>query len=255
MKNFRRVAAIVLTYVMMFTIAPADTVKAATDEFPTTFRVYYWGGNEKNVEISISDHHTYITNVKSKNKALIAKLTEYDYDAVRESNDTYKIAFFAYKKGTYDITYDVMKDSEKVKTVKAKVYVYPQPIDVQLDGVKNGYYGKKTTTKLNVTADKGNTIQKIEVGTYKTTEDKQNTSGLEQVTSEIDYQTVKNNSKINLGTTGYYYKFVRNDSVNDQYNENFNTELMSKTFVRVTYKDKYTKCDEQVTFNFRGLAE
>lgn len=257
MKSLKRIAAMLLTLVMMLTIVPADTVKAASDNFPTKFRVNYYWGNEDRTEIQMPDHHTYIKNVKSMNANLIAGLVSYDYASFEKNPDTYILGFIAKKEGTYDITYDVMKDSKKLKTVKAKVYAYSNPISVKLDGVNGSFYGDKTTAKLNVTALNGNTIQKIEVGTYKKTEEKDNNdwSQSEKVSSVLNYQTVKNNSKIKLGTTGYYFKNVTDYTEEDSYYEYFRSDLMSRTFVRVTYKDKYTKQNEQYEISFSGLAK
>lgn len=253
MKGLKRIVAMLLALVMMLMIVPADTVKAASDEFPTKFRVYSGVGYETTKEIQVSDHHTYIKNVKSKDSNLIVGLTDYEFSSYGSNQDTYTLAFLVKKQGTYDITYDVMKDSKKVKTVKAKVYAYPNPIGVTLDGEYISYYGNKTTGKLKVTAQKGNSIQKIEVGTYKTTRD---TFKGERISSEIEYQTVKNNSKIKLGTTGYYYKDTTDNIQNDRFFESFRSDLMSETRIRVTYKDNYTKQNEQVEmWHFRGLAK
>lgn len=257
MKSLKRIAAMLLTFVMMLMIVPADTAKAASNQFPTKFRVYF-GSNESTKEIRVSDHHTYLKNVKSKDSNLIAGLTDYRYTSYGSGIDTYTLAFYAKKQGTYDITYDVMKDSKKVKTVKAKVYAYPCPISVTLDGKYENYYGNKTTGKLKVTSQKGNPIQKIEVGTYKTSKEKLDEEWLksERIYSELKYRTAKNNSKIQLGTTGYYHKENVDNIQNNIINELFQSDLMSETQIRVTYKDKYTKQNEQLDrWRFYGLAK
>lgn len=258
MKGLKKIVTMVLAFAMAFAFVPATQTEAATDEFPTKFRVYSWDAYEDREDIKVTDHHTYIANVKSKDKNLAVALTDYNYSSYGENTDTYTLAFLAKKSGTYDITYDVMKDSKKVKTVRAKVYVYSNPITVQLSGVKNGYYGKKKTAKLNVKALKGNTITKIEVGTYKTFTEKQNEDWMEseRVNSELEYKQVKNNSTIKLGTKGYYHKEVTDNTANDRYYVSFQSDLMSETSIRVTYKDQYTKRNEQIEFwTYRGLAE
>lgn len=256
MKRLKRITAMILALVVALTIVPVVQAEAATDSYPTKFRLYSWGASEDTFVIQVTDHHTYIDNVKSKDKNLIAGLTDYYYYSYGTDADNYTLSFLAKKQGTYDITYDVMKDKKKVKTVKAKVYVYPSPISVQLSGTKNNYYyGNKTSANLKVKAQKGNKITKVEVGTYKTKTRKQNTEWSKDthVDSERVYKRVKSSSKIKLGTTGSYYK-SSSSSANYSYKYLW-SDLMSETFIRVTYKDEYTKRNEQVEYYYRGLAK
>lgn len=255
MKRLQKQTAIMLALAIAFTIISAGQVKAATDSFPTKFRVDTWVGYEDSIDIKLNDHHMYIANVKSKSKDLVVGLTDYDYSSSRQDSDTYTLGFLPKKHGTYDITYDVMKDSKKVKTIKTKVYAYPKPIDVQLEGVEGINYGKKTSAKLKVTSQKGNTITKIEVGTYKIVRDNFNDSKrYENIDSEIEYKIVNNNSMIQLGTQPYYFKTVA-DGGDDNYYESFCIDPTSRTFIRVTYKDKYTKQNEQVVYTYMGFVE
>lgn len=248
MKKLKKLSAIILVFVMVFTVIPAVDGKAATGDYQTKFRVYGCSGTaEDTVELTMPDALTYIENVKSSNKNLIAGVTDYRYGSTSEEN-TQTIGFVAKKQGTYDISYDVMKSGKKVKTVKAKVYAYPAPISVKISGVKTYFYGNKKEGKLSVSATKGNTISKIEVGTYK--EIKETYGG---INSQIKYTTVKNNSTIKLGTKGYHYE---GENEYDNYSRKFmSSNLCSQTYIRVTYKDQYTKQKEEYTAYYQGIAE
>ena len=255
MKRIKKITAMIMAIAMALTIVPVNQVKAA-DEFPTKFRLYSWGNYESVERIEVKDHSTYIENVKSKSKDLTAALTGYDYSSGEGRVDSYSISFLTNKQGTYDISYDVMKNKKKVKTVNAKVYVYPMPVSMKLDGSSDYYYyAKKKSAKLSVSASKGNTIKKIEVGSNKkkTTEEDNDWSEEKRVESEVEYKTVKNNSMINLAKTGYYYYYFSKGKQYDSYSESLYENMMSQTIVRVTYKDAYTKQDEQIEFSMNGL--
>ena len=251
MKNIKRISAIILAIVIAFTIIPTSMVKAATDNFPTKFRVYGWGGYETKKTITVSDPHMYIANVKSKSSNLIVGLTDYRFDADASNADTYTLALLAKKKGTFDFTYDLMKDGKKVKTIKAKAYAYDNPITITLNGKKTYEYSYGTDThgKLSVKSDKGNSISKIEVGTYKITGNSDNYS------SQFVYKEVKNNSSIELGKSANNKKYSYVNEASNVKNENFYEGVRAATEIRVAYKDKYTKQNEQVNVVFYGLAK
>lgn len=248
MKKLKKISAIILVFVMVFTVIPAVDGKAATSDYQTKFRIYGCSGySEDTVELTMPDALTYIENVKSSNKNLVAGVTDYDY-ASGSQNNTQTIGFVAKKQGTYDISYDVMKAGKKVKTVKAKVYAYPAPVSVKISGIKTSFYGNKKEGKLSVSATKGNTISKIEVGTYKEIEE-----AAGGINSQIKYTTVKNNSTIKLGTKGYHYE--GGYEYDNRSRTAMNSNLCSQTYIRVTYKDQYTKQNEQYTAYYYGIAE
>lgn len=265
-KTMKRIMVSVFAFAMLLMLPVA--VKAETkDSIPTKVRIYKasttpW--SRTRMQIKFIDSGKVIKNLKSNSKNLkVAIVGQRIIDSNNSANNSseYEIGMIALKKGTYTVSYDIVKKGKVVSKNTIKVYAYPDPIEVKLEGCSNSYYGTKKTAKLNVKAQKGNTIKKIEVGTYKVKKSKQteSTESSKEEKSEIVYKKVKNNSKINLGTKGYYYKYVSEYySPYDEtyyYNESENSEMISYTGVRVTYVDKYTKQKEELIYNFGGIIK
>lgn len=251
MKKIHKITAFLLSFFIMFTLIPAVQVNAAADEYPTKIRLYMQNEVLENIYvIQPTDKDIYIENLKSKNKALLAKVTDFDCNLNGRGPNKYTLAFIVTKYGTYDVSYDVMKKGKKVKTVNAKVYAYPAPFSVSLSGVKGSFYSDKTSVKLSVKADKGVKISKIEVGTY---EYKKQENG--RIQSEMTYKTVKNNSKIKLGTKAHHDE---SDYISEDMNSKdtfYLSLLTAETQIRVTYKDSYTKQNEQYIAYYRGISK
>lgn len=245
MKKLHRITAFLLSFFILFSLIPAVQVNAAADEYPTKIRLYMQNEVLENLYIiQPTDKDIYIENLKSKNKALLAKVTDFNCSLNGRGQNSYTLSFIVTKYGTYDVSYDVMKKGKKVKTVNAKVYAYPAPFSVSLSGVKDSYYSDKTSAKLSVKADKGVKISKIEVGTY---EYKMQENG--RLQSEMTYKTVKNNSKIKLGTKAHH------DEVGSENDEFYLSLMIAETQIRVTYKDSHTKQNEQYIAYYQGISK
>ena len=249
MKTIKRLSAIFLALVMILTMIPAVDTKAASTDYPTKFRIYdVIGYSETRIEIPVPDADTSIDNVKSKNSNLMAEIIGYYYSSSNPEDCNYSLGLSAKKQGTYDLTYDVMKKGKKVKTVKAKVYAYANPITIDVGGCKGNYYGSKKDAKLTVNAAKGNKIKKIEVGTFKESKDENG-----DIRTDMVFKTVKNKSKISLGTIGSHFE---SDFKNEFQERTYKSEeITSQTRIRVTYTDKYVNRDEEVVFYYFGIAK
>lgn len=169
------------------------------------------------------------------------------------SNNSFTIGMLAFKSGKYTISYDIVKNKKVVLKKKIAVYAYPYPIkSVTVDGKDNSNYGTKTKAKIKVALTSGNTLKKLEVGTYQIKTDKE--SG--RKSSEMTYKTFKNGATVKLGTTNYYSKGQSGDRLKDDYfSGNLSSSLTTYTEIRITYKDKYTKQLETVYRGLYGLAK
>ena len=140
MNNKKKLVAVLLAFLVMFTCMPVISAKAADEKYPTKIRITDVSEQSENkVEIKIPGAEYTIKNVKSKSSNLKAAIIGYQRES-RSTKNYYTIGFIAKKAGTYDISYDVMKNNKKQKTINAKVYAYPSPVTVKLDGVKGYYY-------------------------------------------------------------------------------------------------------------------
>ena len=173
-------------------------------------------------------------------------------DGVLQEN-VYNIAVGTEKEGTYTVTYDIVEDGETVETKKLTVYAYPSPVkSFTTDAENNYYYGNAKKSKIKVALLPGNTIKKLEVGTYQKKTDKNGTTS-----SEIVYKSFKNGATVTLGTSNYYFKSQqgKRGSKDSYYSGSLSSSLLSRTIIRITYQDKYTKQTEELNYNLCGLAK
>ena len=81
-------------------------------------------------------------------------------------------------------------------------------------------------------------------------------AGSGQKSTEMVYKTFKNGASVKLGTIGSYNQYGWGDRLKDEsYSGRLNSSLNSYTAIRITYKDKYTKQDEERIWAFRGIAK
>ncbi len=220
---------------------------------------YYCGGGAHSYIYLQNDGDT-VQNVKASSSNLIAKVTERRYNKYKEhvSGYTYDdngnyippkyeiktdyssiyISCFAKKKGSYKVTFDVVKADGTVrctKTIKVKT-TYPEtksPVKKITYAGKNIYdiypYTKTTSGKLSVTMNKGFKLKKIEVIT----------TGKD---GKSVIKTVKNNKTIKLAKQEKYTS--DNYSSKSEYNR-----LFPCTDIRITYVEKKTG-DESETYYY-----
>lgn len=265
-KSFiKYVAAICLSATCLFltaTNAKAAWVEDTDNNVSYTDSVYIssnyageWNyGGANYITVYLDDNGDRVTNVKSSSSKLLAKKTkervvtetstDYDYELAKEistTNTSYEtacISFFAKKKGTYKVTFDVVDKAGTVKCTKT-IKVYADATVSSSSAIKYIKYAGKSTWeyypyttkksgKLSVKLNKGYSLVSIEVG-------KINKNG------EMVYKKVKNNKKIKLATSSKYsysYSYSGDSySYNDSYNYNL---LFPQTNIKVTVKNKKT---------------
>jgi len=199
----------------------------------------YGGGNYSTVYLSDGNR---VMNVKSSSKNLVAvKTREYtstttdkDYDTdqmvTKTTYGTTHISFFAKKKGTYKVTFDVVGSDGAVKctkTITVKTYGnagYVNPVKSVTYAGKDIYYyypyTTRTSGKFSIKFNKGFKLVSVEVG-------KRDSKG------EIVYKKVKNNKTIKLAKKEKY-------SIEYSYSKYDCNPLFPQTFIRVTYKENKT---------------
>ena len=226
-------------------VMPAQNAAAAATKIPEKVRVYvysssnWWGWETITWESKDLDER--VDHIKTSSKDVIAKVTSQNISS-RDQKNEQSMGIAVRKEGTYKVTFDIVKDDQAVSSHTVTVYAYPAPVTVKL-GNTNGNNGNILTGekgKLQVSLKKGNTLQKIEYGTYKEKKNGKN------ISSEWVYQTVKNNSTVTYSKKPYLYKNVSNDGTTDRLSD-YRTRLYSEMQIRVTYKDKYTKQIETYT--------
>ncbi len=256
-QKMKRLLACTLAVMMLMSMSVVMEAQAAVkDNLPTKCRLYlYENFNYDTVELSLANADQSIENVKSKSKDLVAKLSSRSTiisDGVTEEN-LYNISFGTEKEGTYTVTYDIVENGETIETKKLTVYAYPSPVkSFTTDAENNYYYGNAKKSKIKVALLPGNTIKKLEVGTYQKKTDKNGTTS-----SEMVYKSFKNGATVTLGTSNYYYKSQqgKRGSKDSYYSGSLSSSLLSRTIIRITYQDKYTKQTEELYRNFIGLAK
>ena len=223
MKRTKRIVALFLMICMCLSMIPAADVKAAEqkDQYPTQVRITpnsIW----ENYYFTILGEDIDIKNVKSGSKDLVARWTKYE-STVDQNNAA--ISLYTKKEGVYSFSYDVYKNGKKQATKKVKVYAYALPLTVTAEGAKNGVILYAKSGKVKVTcAERGTTIEKIELGTYKDN------------TWDYEFKPLKNNTKVN------YMKLEELKKYNKDENGEYLTHPLNNSMViRVTVKDKYTK--------------
>lgn len=207
---------------------------------------YAYGGGSY-ITVYLNNDSERISNIKSGSKYLLAKKTcesyasrltsDWDYEQQKYTSKQEKsygsasISFFAKKKGTYNVTFDVLKADGTVKCTKSiKVYVdrtvsSSSPIKSITYAGKGIYeyypYTTKTSGKLKVKLKSGYSLTSIQV---KTKDTKGN-----YVTKKV-----KNGKKITLAKSGKYTE-------EDFYSTRTHNPLFPETEIIVTVKNKKTK--------------
>lgn len=232
MKRTKRIVALFLMICMCLSMIPAADVKAAEqkDQYPTQVRItpgsifeqYYFTITGKDIDIK---------NVKSGSKDLVARWTRYE-STVDQNNAA--ISLYTKKEGVYSFSYDVYKNGKKQATKKVKVYAYALPLTVTAEGAKNGVILYAKSGKVKVTcAERGTTIEKIELGTYKDN------------TWDYEFKPLKNNTKVNYMKLEELKRYSKDDN-----GEYLDRHLFKTMIIRVTVKDKYTKQLQTRNFEF-----
>lgn len=232
MKRTKRIVALFLMICMCLSMIPAADVKAAEqkDQYPTQVRITP-GSIFEQYYFTITGEDIDIKNVKSGSKDLVARWTRYE-STVDQNNAA--ISLYTKKEGVYSFSYDVYKNGKKQATKKVKVYAYALPLTVTAEGAKNGVILYAKSGKVKVTcAERGTTIEKIELGTYKDN------------TWDYEFKPLKNNTKVNYMKLEELKRYSKDDN-----GEYLDRHLFKTMIIRVTVKDKYTKQLQTRNFEF-----
>lgn len=216
----------------------------------------YGGGTYTN--ISLDNDGDRIANVKSGSANLLAKKTvegyskttdtSYDYDTDKNVTvtttryySTY-ISFFAKKKGTYKVSFDVLDSLGNIRCKKTITVTAVASSSVE-DPIKSiKYRGKDLYTfypyttaasgKLSVSLKKGYKLVSIEVGTKDSK-------------GQFVYKQVKNNKTIKLAKKAVYTSYEYTGAKGG-YKYQYDS-LFPQTQIRITYLDKNK--EEQIWYD------
>ena len=246
MKHAKKAQKLLAALFLLTALTVVTALTVFADEIPTKVRAY-----PKQIgtfSLVLSNYGDRITNVKGT--GLKIKVTHEDYSSSNESN--FRITFLAKKKGKFKITFDIVdKDGNKKDSKKVTVYSYPgSPIKSITYGGKSlfNYYEKyKKSGKLVVKMNSGYKLVKIELGTYGDEQTTNTTSYSKTIRREATYKTIKNKSTITLSKKGYYYLYDYKNA--SYYNHTKSDDVTATTYIRITYKDKYTKQEDITTFS------
>lgn len=258
MKLTKRISSLLLALLMVITVfaVPAPVSAAERGSVPTKVRVYPTSYDDSAIEFNYANPGDQIKNLKSSSKNLVVKQTyqqeESEAHAYTTPSNYARIGVYAKKEGKYTVSFDIYSKDGSVKRSSHKVTVYAKsdsPVSsIKLDGKSiwdtDAYsaFTTKKSGKLSIKMASGYTLKKITVRTY----DKDGKT-LEKV--------VKNNKKITLGQYGYSYSYDYQSSYNpESWYAYWSKSIGAPTYIEITYKDKWTKQNETVTYSIRRLS-
>lgn len=256
MKMTKRISSLILALLMVITVFALPTPVAAAERGSVPSKVRVYSGSYDNTAISFNyvNAGDQIKNLKSSSKNLIVKQTyqreeSESYSSTTPSNYA-QIGVYAKKEGTYTVSFDIYSKDGSVKRSSHKVKVYAKndsPVSsIKLGGKSLWESSSAFTTmksgKLSIKMASGYTLKKITIRTYD-----KNGKTVEKV--------VKNNKKITLGQYGYSYSYDYQSSYNPEYwYAYWSKSISAPTYIEITYKDKWTKQNETVTYSVVRLA-
>ncbi len=236
MKKIKSIIGIFVMALFIAMIPAAVTQAKELTSVPKKIRVYT-GESPTTINLKLRNG-ALIESVKSGNSKLYAKLTYTSYNKEDGSvtNNQNEVSFYSAKNGTYDVTF---KLSDKT-SVKAKVFCYANPLKIKVNGKESTMgYTTSSKAKVNISFAKGNTRKKLEYS--KEVKTKNGNS----VNTSRKYKTFTNGQKITLNNQPSYYESSYKSEYSDYESRSLHNPLLAYTYVRVTYKDKYTQQNEE----------
>lgn len=242
MKCFKKAACMLLALtlalgVLVVPSVPVQAASKATLDSKKAHVIVNTGFSSSNDEIVVSfakgDYK--LKNVKSSSKNLKVTVTNIYSHSSKYDEQVYPygsaaLEFYAKKKGTYKVSFDVVDKAGK-KTSSHKVTVYADSTEeiknVTLNGKYFSGYTTKTKAKFKVTLGKKAKLKYITMTTY----DKKGKA----VTKKI-----KNNQTVTLGN----YRSISKNS-----NDSWSSSLLAETRFEVFYKSEYTGKVKSVTYS------
>ena len=259
MKLIKKMSCMFLALLMVITVLAVPTPAAAAERggVPTKVRIYPGSYDNNAIEFNYVNSGDQIKNIKSSSNNLIAKQTyqreesEAHSDYSTSSNYA-QIGLYAKKEGKYKVKFDIYSKDGTVKRSSHTVTVFAKSDaavkSITLDGKdiwdanNSSAFTTKKSAKLSVKMSSGYTLKKITIRTY----DKDGKS-VEKV--------VKNNKKITLGQYGYAYSYNYQSEYSPEYYYGYWYKyLNAPTYIEITYKDKWTKEEDTVTYSVTRLS-
>lgn len=264
MKTLKRMIggflALILALGLAVVSVPATAQAAAETGIktcPSKIRITPGYADDWAMDLELKSAMYYVKSLKSSSKNFKAEVV-YENVNFRETDGTVEndensctIGMYAKKEGKYTLTITIGKEDDANFVYNKKVTVFAKSDSpfkkVTVNGKTDDWdrvYSAKKKIKFAVTAASGYKIQKIEVGTYKSTKDENG-----NVRSDIVYKAQKSKKMVSftLSTKPYQYSYSNSHKSNDssskyQYqNGNWREDMAAPTIVRITYKDKWTK--------------
>ena len=219
------------------------------------------------IYVELDAAEDYITNVKVRNKNLIAKVTRRDgyYSKYGDNNEsksdkyTAVIGLYAKKELTTKVSFDIYGKDHKKKETKTVTVVAKANSDenavksITFAGKPISYdklYTQKSG-KLKIKMNKNYKLTKVEVGGYK--KKMSNNGDKDNYNSEVEYKVVKNNANIKLSTIPYMYSYAYKYDKDSYLHRR--KEIIAYTWVRVTYKNTKTKKIGVATYSIKKVAK
>ncbi len=245
-KGMKKIVCCMLAIGMLASLMLVPNVQAKASTVPAKVHVTVLSRSYINVKLDAGDYK--IANLKSSSKKNLIVRTTY-VDSESDYSGSANISVYATKKGKYKVSFDVVDRNNKVrKHHTVQVFAVSDAVSKVTIGGKalydaeNPVFGTmvfpKAAGKLKVKMAKGYSIKSIEVTTY----DKSG-NGVTKV--------VKNGKKIKLGK--FRSKYI--SSSNGPGYEYWSADLFARTYISISYVDKYTNEESWDSFSVYRLAK
>lgn len=259
MNTWKRLAGLALALIMAVTVVAMPDMDASAKAklskktiVITTKSVY-----NETIQVTYSKSDKYIKNLKVKgsgSKNLLVRQTcqNYHENSYSTDNGYASLSFFAKKKGTYKVTFDVYNKNDKKEnaftvTVKAvdSVGSYDYPIkSATFDGKTNVFYDltTKKSGKFKVKMKNGYRLKGITLTYY----DKKG-----------NYKTkkIKNNAKVTLSDYANLYQYGYDNEYDNSWSYSYRTDLLAQTGFEVEYQKTKTGATGSVYFSIYRKAK
>lgn len=248
-KRFKSFICAMLALVMVFgsvvVIQPQEVVAATSVQVPSDVRCgvgMQWAASFRVYLVAKGDK---IAKLKSSSKNLVAKVT---YNHNNSTNPYADITYYAKKKGTYKLKFDV-RTSYNSKRTSRTVKVHAAGTDLMIDKVTingkavkaqgyelNEHFTTKKNGKVKFTMPKGCKIKKIQVVKYD-----QNGNSVPK--------NFKNGKKVTFGVYGNSTTYNYTSPYNSYYNYNYwNRGMWAYTRFNITYRDSFYNAERTVSY-------
>ena len=249
--------ALVLLVCMVFAMS---VMVLADAKVPSRVRVFPRSYDDNAIEMTLPEHGAEIKNIKVNKGGLVARVTRYDDYRPSENSSSDEdleanIGIYAKKTGKYKVSFDFYSAEDK------KISSHTVTVFVKSDSpVKSFTYGGKereylenipASGRVKVVMNKGYTLKNLEMGSYKRKKTEDGYS------SEIVYKTIRNGAKITLSKNPYYYEYSygKLSDKKNSYSFHMNKNILAYTYIRITYKDKWTKLTDTRSYSLSQLSK